>query len=113
MLLFTLRPVLRTLLLTAAFAYIVHAEVDPSLISCSTGVSVTPSLRGEGLTEQVGDITLSCTGGTPTASGSPVPTVTLQLSFGTAVTSRLFSNGWSEALLVVDEPNSGLPGSSN
>ena len=37
-------------------------------LTCATNVTVTPALRGEGFTEQTGDITIACTGGA--AAGS-------------------------------------------
>lgn len=82
-------------------------------MSCSTNVSATPTVRGEGYTERVGDFGLFCSGGTPTPAGAPVPTVNMQIFLNTSVTSRLFTDTWSEALLIVDEPGSGLPGTSN
>jgi hypothetical protein len=41
-------------------------------LSCSIAV-VQPIVRVEGLTEYIGDIVMTCTGGNPTASGTPVP----------------------------------------
>ena len=78
--------------------------------SCSAGAPVVLSARSEGVTELAGDIVLSCLGGTPTANGAPVPAVTLSVFLNTPVTSRVFAAPWSEALLLVDEPGSGLPG---
>jgi hypothetical protein len=63
----------------------------------------------------VGDIVLICTGGTPPAVGSVIPTANVTVSFVTNVTSRLLSysstqagmsSGTSEALLLIDEPGS-------
>jgi hypothetical protein len=78
-------------------------------------------LRAEGLTELVGDIVLTCTGGaTPVVSTTPLATANVTVSFGTNVTSRLLSYNTSttassvtspntsEALLLIDEPGSGL-----
>jgi len=42
-----------------------------------------------------------------------VQTADIQIALNTAVTSRVYPGGLSEALLIVDEPNSGLPGVSN
>jgi len=77
-------------------------------------VAVPPILRAEGLTEQIGDIVIQCTGGVPTPLGSPVPTANFTVSLGTNVTSRLIGAGTatnpgnsSEALLFIDEPTSG------
>jgi hypothetical protein len=66
------------------------------------------------MTELIGDVVLSCTGGTPPVSGSPVSTATIILTFSTInVTSRLLdapgNTGASEALLLIDEPGSGQP----
>jgi len=106
-----------TLALTATtvFAGLAGAQVvGNNQLNCATNVSVTPTLRGEGYTEQTGDITLNCTGGVSQAVGSLVPTVNIQIFLNTAVTSRLLpipniSNNVSEALLLIDEPGSGLP----
>jgi hypothetical protein len=86
-------------------------------------------MRGEGFTEQTGDIVISCTGGAVITSpitvggvqtAAPIPLVNIQVNYNAPVTSRLLpvsatttaqgvSNA-SEALLMVDEPGSGLPG---
>jgi hypothetical protein len=79
------------------------------------------------LTELAGDIVLTCTGGAapgygniPAAgSSTPIPTANITVSFGTNVTSRLLTystvtpsaltaSNTSEALLLIDEPGSGL-----
>ncbi len=65
-----------------------------------------PSVRAEGVTELVGDVVLTCTGGSPTPKGQAVPAINLTATLNTAVTSRLLANGGSEALLLIDEPNS-------
>jgi hypothetical protein len=86
-------------------------------LTCNTNVTVTPALRGEGYTEQTGDITITCTGGAPIAAGQSVPLVNIAVFYNTTVTSRLLpttspqsSSNTSEALLLIDEPGSGLPG---
>jgi hypothetical protein len=72
-------------------------------------------MRGEGFTENTGDITLTCTGGVPPAVGSTVPQVNITVFYNTQFTSRLITqsggglnNQISEALLLLDEPGSGL-----
>jgi hypothetical protein len=81
-------------------------------IACSANVAVPPQLRAEGMTELIGDILLICTGGTPLLAGGPIPTVNITVSLGTNVTSRLISNSFasnaSEALLLIDEPNTSI-----
>jgi len=78
---------------------------------CNSVAQVTPTLRAEGVTELVGDIVITCSGGSPITAGNQIPqaNLTVGLTGVTAVTSRLASgNGASEALLLIDEPNSGL-----
>jgi hypothetical protein len=86
-------------------------------LTCNTNVTVTPALRGEGFTEQTGDITITCTGGAPLGVGSSIPLVNFAVFYNTTVTSRLLpttspqsSSATSEALLLIDEPGSGLGG---
>jgi len=83
--------------------------------SCTvTNGAVTPTLRAEGFTELTGDILLACSGGAQPALGSVIPTATIAVFLNTAVTSRLLGTngvtGASEALLIIDEPGSGEPG---
>jgi len=92
----------------ALFAGLASAQNEP--LSCATNVTSVPQLRAEGLTEQIGDIKFTCTGGNPVAAGAPVATVNISIFLNTNVTSRLFSTNpnVSEALLLIDEP--GGPG---
>ncbi len=93
------------------------AIVGGSLLTCTSYVSVTPELRGEGFTELTGDIAIVCNGGSSPAQGSAIPAVDITVTYNTNVTSRLLprtapqaSNYTSEALLIIDEPGSGLSG---
>jgi len=66
------------------------------------------------MTELIGDIVLTCTGGSASPVGSAIPTANITVSLGTQVTSRLLgafsTTNSSEALLLIDEPGaSGLP----
>ena len=56
------------------------------------------------------DIVLICDGFAVTAQDAPLPTTSLSVQLNAPITSRIYANGWSEVLLTVDEPNSGLPG---
>jgi hypothetical protein len=64
------------------------------------------------LTELVGDFQITCTGGTPTALGTAIPTVNIQVFLNTQITSRCMESTssstciglHSEALLILDEP---------
>jgi uncharacterized protein (TIGR03437 family) len=86
--------------------------VAPSSLSsalvCGTNVSSAPQLRAEGFTEQIGDITVTCTGGFAPVVGAQIPTVNISVFLNTAVTSRLLPvnaiPNTSEALLMIDEP---------
>src|SRR5450759_1462446 len=114
------RRVVTALALLALFVGLAGAQVitgSGGQLTCATNVTVTPALRGEGYTEQTGDITITCTGGAAIAPGTGIPLVNFSIFYNTTVTSRLLpttspqtSNNTSEALLLVDEPGSGLPG---
>ncbi|HEY7390567.1 MAG TPA: hypothetical protein VH640_18765 [Bryobacteraceae bacterium] len=93
------------------FAGIASAQVSgggTTPLTCNVNTTNTPILRSEGITEQVGDIVITCSGGQILANGSPAPLVNITVSLTTQVTSRLLGTGASEALLMIDEPNSGL-----
>jgi hypothetical protein len=101
----------------ALFVGLASAQVGTSgssfsALACSVNNTVTPNLRSEGFTEVTGDIVLICTGGAPLAAGTQIPTVNIQVFYNVpAVTSRLIGNSStvnaSEALLLIDEPDSG------
>jgi hypothetical protein len=106
----------------ALFAGLASAQVPggsgQGSLACSASVAVPPQLRSEGLTELIGDIVLTCTGGSPLLSGSTIPTANITVSLGTNVTSRILTTGSlnggptqsiSDALLLIDEPGSGIP----
>src|SRR5579885_739455 len=80
-------------------------------LSCQASVSGTPALRTESNTELVADIVLTCTGGTLQTTGA-IPTTDVTVNLGATVTSRLLdsTSGATEAVLLVDEPGSGLAG---
>ncbi len=76
-------------------------------LGCSAQGTVSTTLRAEGLTEQSGDIIISCSQGIKIPPGGHVPLVNVTVFYSTAVTSRLLNkDGRSEALLLIDEPNS-------
>jgi len=90
-----------------AAACLLAQSNNPPQIKCAASAGVPPILRPEGVTELVGDILLTCTGGQPLAIGSQIPTANVSVAFNTAVTSRLLDqSGRSEALLLIDEPMS-------
>ncbi len=89
----------------ASFAGTAHAQVQPPLTCVSVNTGTTPVLRSEGFTEPMGDILLQCTGGTPTIRGSAITPQNITLRLNAQVTSRLLSNGLTEAALLIDEPS--------
>ena len=95
-------------LLFLLFTTVAAAQIGNPL-SCTASAAVPPMVRAGGLTELTGDIVLLCTGGVPTPAGNIVPAVNLTVSLNTNITSRLLAGNWTEALLLIDEPGSGLP----
>jgi hypothetical protein len=80
-----------------------HAQV-----TCTASAGTMPLARAEGNTELLGDIILICTGGTPTPAGEVVPQINFTVDLNTNVTSKITASGatnFSEALMLVDEPN--------
>jgi hypothetical protein len=74
--------------------------------SCVANADIPPVARVEGLTELVGDLTLNCTGGTPTLKGADIPLYNITILLNTNITSRLIDSGnLSEATLMIDEPH--------
>lgn len=67
--------------------------------SCNTS-AVPRQVRAEGLTELVGDMTLTCTGGVAAQS----LTANLAIVANTNITSKILSNDRSEALLTIGHP---------
>ncbi len=76
--------------------------------------AVTPTVRSEGYTELTGDIVIACVGGAAPVLGTPIQVANIVIFLNTAVTSRLLqatsAGNASEALLLIDEPGSGLGG---
>jgi hypothetical protein len=81
-----------------------------STVTCGLQTATNNLVRAEGYTEQVGDVVLACTGGVPTAAGSAVQPVNIQIFLSQNVTSRITASTGSgvfvESLLIIDEPNS-------
>jgi uncharacterized protein (TIGR03437 family) len=73
-------------------------------ITCNT--ATTPlNVRAGGAAERVSDLVVSCTGGSPTPVGQNILPMNWTLNFGNFTpTSRPLTDGWSDALLVIDEP---------
>lgn len=74
-------------------------------VICNASASAV-TIRAGGAAERTADLVVTCTGGFPTGQGQTVQPMTWVLSFGATATSRPLSVGWSDALLLVDEPQS-------
>jgi uncharacterized repeat protein (TIGR01451 family) len=104
--------VLRSELFAVAVAILTsglaHAGNPPMM--CSASVSVPTTLRAESVSELIGDIVLTCTVGIADqyAIGVPLPIANITVSLPVNVTSRLINGSVSEALLLIDDPGSGL-----
>ena len=82
-------------------------SANASGFQCTAGGGVPLTVRADGFTEMAGDLTLSCTGGTPTPAGQAFPQFNFTVLISTNVTSRVTAeNQFAEALLIVDEPGS-------
>jgi hypothetical protein len=81
-------------------------------INCVANAATPLQMRAEGITEQAGDVVLSCQGGTVTPAGIQVPTVNVTIALNTQVTSRLIngSSVLTDALLLINDP---APGAQN
>jgi hypothetical protein len=91
-------------ILSISFVMPVHAG-GPA--TCAATVASAPTVRAEGRAEIVGDIVLTCAGGTPTAVGTFVPQLNLTISTSAPVASRTFNGtGAAETLLLLEEPGS-------
>ena len=73
-------------------------------LQCFANVGEQPIALAESVAALVGQMVVNCVGGTPTAAGSPVPSVDIQVFLNTSLTSKLLAGNWSEALLLIDEP---------
>jgi hypothetical protein len=97
-----------------AFAQVPGGTGGNGPLTCNASVAVPPALRAEGLTELIGDIVITCSGGTALTAGAIIPTANITVSLQTNVTSRLLGSGGvsnaSEALLLIDEPGTNLIG---
>jgi len=117
------RKLILALCVVVLFAGLASAQVGTQTggptgtFTCGvTNGAVTPTLRSEGFTELTGDIVIVCSGGSPAAIGSTIPTANITLFLNTTVTSRLLPTSSttnataSEALLLIDEPGSANAG---
>ncbi len=98
--------------LVLATAPAVSAQ-QQAAFACTASAANPPLVRAEGVTEQVGDVVLTCTGGNPTPAGTPIPESNISVTLNTSITDRIYNTttNLSEAMLVVDDayPNDPYP----
>src|SRR5947209_12126067 len=82
-----------------SFAAGALAQTDPLVCNISSGGNL-PTLRAEGVTELAADLIVTCTGGTPIASGSPIPKYSIMLVLNTGATARIIGPHLTDALLL-------------
>jgi len=98
------RKVILALVALTLFAGLAGAQ--SAQFNCNATAAVPPQIRGEGFTELVGDIVLTCNGGTGVAA---VSTANVTVYLPVTVTSRLLSSSSvagqtpSEALLLIND----------
>ena len=81
-----------------------QTQQNQSPMQC-IGSAVAAPARASGRAEIMSDVVFTLQrGGTPTALGQPIPQGTISVNLDSPITSRLLAAGWSEALLLVDEP---------
>jgi hypothetical protein len=97
-------PLAIVLVLECAVDSRVANAQDP--LTCVALNQATPTVRAEGVAEQVSDLLVLCTGGTPVSTGAAIPAYDMQLTFNAKVTPRIIGTDGqsSEALLLLDEP---------
>jgi uncharacterized protein (TIGR03437 family) len=93
---------------SAAATYTAAFGPTYTAMQCTANTGAPPTLRAEALADYVGDLILSCTGGTPTLSGTPLPKVDIAVKLNVNVASRLVKGQLTEALLLIDEPHSAM-----
>lgn len=91
---------------------VASAQTQPPIVCSTTAQPLTA--RTEGLTEQTGDVIISCTGGgftpNPIVPGTALPQVNISVTLSTNITSRLLVDATqqvTEALLFIDDPQPG------
>ncbi len=82
-------------------------DIRDSAFKCKINTdTMAPFVAAEGIAEQVGDIVIKCSGGVAPEIGMTLPTVDIRvfLNLNTNITSRVFNDNTSEALLFIDDP---------
>ena len=89
-------------------------QVQDSL-TCRASAASVPEIRAEGVAELVGDIVIRCAGGGPSGADQNARVISFQVFTQPSIniTSRLLAPGFSEGLMLFDEPGADGAGDSN
>ncbi|MBN9659630.1 MAG: hypothetical protein J0H49_15715 [Acidobacteria bacterium] len=82
----------------------IPAFAQSSPLQCSASPATVPVMASTEIAALAGQIVVTCTGGTPTAAGAPVPTVDFLIFFNAYYTGRT-TGTLTESLLLIDEPS--------
>ncbi|MCC6366295.1 MAG: hypothetical protein IT165_22490 [Bryobacterales bacterium] len=99
------RKLLLAFVAITLFAGFASAQTTPPIVCSTTAQPLT--VRTEGLTEQTGDVVISCTGGAVPTLGTALPQVNISVTLTSNITSRLLADPITEALLFIDDPQPG------
>jgi len=100
------------LALFVAITAVASAQTTP--LVCTAQAGNVPLARAEGLAEETGQIQIICTGGSPTKAGQVINTSNVQIFLNVNITSKVLGDPWTEALLLIDEPQpAGTAGATN
>src|SRR6266498_3931186 len=80
------------------------ARPQSTPLICATG-AVNPAVRAEGISETLGDILLTCSGGTP---GSTI-TLNLSIFLNVGITNRISTTNVTDVSLTVDSGSGPVP----
>ncbi len=86
--------------------FIACSAAHAANFGCNANAAAPALIRGEGSAELVGDLVLTCTGGTRTPAGQSIPQSSITVTLNATITSRMMTSAASEALLLIDEPGS-------
>jgi len=98
----------RVVLVLAVLALSAGLAVAQTSMTCNATTNSTQA-RSEGITELMGDILLTCSGGSPVPLGNNIPQTNFVVFTNSTITSRLLTGSVSEAILMIDDPGSNTP----
>lgn len=92
------------LLTSLGVALPLGAQVAAPPVTCAATAPSPRAVRAEGKAELVGDVVVTCTGGSPIGVDLVIPSVSFTLLFNSTIASKTLGPGVSEILALLDEP---------